>query len=178
VNPNPIEPDDMKLVQHWQVGQQISVRALKADGTCYRWWQAAVEAVEPARVVLVTPPGHRVESLQGGWTSANAVRTYYWLKRWYSLLEVYTPAGELVEVYVNINSPAEISSTALSFTDYELDVQRLAGDEARLLDEDEFLEAATRYNYSAELQQTCYQAAAEAMELANGWLGASMPNHF
>ena len=78
------------------ISECVQIKAHKSDGTCYRWWQATVEAVAPDHVVLVTPAGHRVEDIGGGWTSQWAIRSYYWPGRRYSLLEVYTPDGRLV----------------------------------------------------------------------------------
>jgi protein associated with RNAse G/E len=153
----------------------VQVRAYKSDGTCYRWWQATVESVEEARFVLVTPPGHWVDGTDGGFASKNALRVHYWPGRWYCLLEAYTPGGELVEIYVNINSPVEIQGSHIWFTDYELDVSRRLPGEARLEDEDEFLEAASEYGYSEEFQQACYEVAREALDVANGWVAGGMP---
>jgi protein associated with RNAse G/E len=158
-----------------QIGDRIQVRAYKADGTCYRWWDATVEAVESDAVVTITPPGHRVEDIHGGWVSQHAIRSWYWLDRWYCLLEVYAPDGRLEEIYVNVNSPAEIVNAGLRFTDYELDVSRELPQGARIVDEDEFAEAADEYGYSETFQQACYQVAREAVEVANRWVARGMP---
>jgi protein associated with RNAse G/E len=158
-----------------QVGERVQIRALKSDGTCYRWWHATVEAVQADRVVTITPVGHRVEDTRGGWASQHSIRSYYWLNRWYSLMEVYAGDGRLEEIYVNINSPVEIDDGGLQFTDYELDVSREPPQNARIVDEDEFLVAVRKYGYSEEFQQACYETAREAMEIANRWLAKGMP---
>ena len=158
-----------------KVGDRMQVRAYKSDGTCYRWWTATVESVDADQLVLVTPVGHLIQDPGGNFRSEHALRVLYWPGKWYCLLEAYTPAGELAEIYVNIGSPVEIEGLEMSFTDYELDVSRIPPGEARLEDEDEFQEAATEYGYSEEFQRTCYRVAAEAMELANRWVGRGMP---
>ena len=159
-----------------KIGQSVRVRAHKADGTCYRWWHAIVEAVEANQVILITPVGHRVEGISGGWTSSYAIRAFYWSNRPYSLLEAYAPDGRLTEIYVNISSPAEIAGAQVSFTDYELDVSRKPPQGAVIEDEDEFLEAACEYGYSKEFQEACYQVAWEAVGLANNWIARGMPD--
>ena len=131
--------------------------------------------MEADKFTLVTPPGHWVDGVDGGFASENALRVYYWPGRWYCLLEAYTPGGELAEIYVNINSPVEIEGSQMRFTDYELDVSRRLPGEARLEDEDEFLEAAAEYGYSEEFQRACYEVAREALDLANGWVAGGMP---
>jgi protein associated with RNAse G/E len=158
-----------------EIGDDVQVRACKADGTCYRWWRATVEAVEADGVVLVTPAGHRVEGIHRSWTSRFAIRAFYWPDRLYNVLEVYALDGTLVEIYVNISSPAVIEDSQVSFTDYELDIDRRPPGEAQLEDEDEFREAALRYGYSQAFQETCYQVAREMIELANSWVARGMP---
>ena len=160
---------------HLQIGSAITMRAYKTDGTCYRWWTATVEAIEPGLVVTATPAGHRLHTPDGDWISRWAVRSTYWPDRWYSLLEVYQPDGTLAEIYVNINSPVEIDDAQLCYTDYELDVSRELPHPARLVDEDEFEEAALKYGYSAEFQRTCYRVAQTAIEIANNWVAKGMP---
>jgi len=151
------------------------MRAYKSDGTCYRWWTATVEAVEPGTVVVVTPAGHRLHTPDGDWTSRWAIRSTYWPGRCYSVLEVYQPDGTLAEIYVNINSPIEIGDGQLSYTDYELDVSRELPHRAQLVDEDEFQEAALKYGYSAEFQEICHRVAEEALEIADNWVAKGMP---
>jgi protein associated with RNAse G/E len=158
-----------------QIGDSVLVRAYKSDGTCYRRWVATVEAIDTDRVVLVTPVGHRVQDISGTLVAEYAIRGYYWPDRWYSLLEVYAPGGELVEIYVNISSPAQIEDSLIEFTDYELDVSRELPHEARIVDQDEFLEAVSEYAYSAEFQRACYRVAQEANGLANHWVAKGMP---
>jgi protein associated with RNAse G/E len=158
-----------------RIGDCVRVRAYKSDGTCYRWWTATVESVAPDQLTLVTPVGHPIEDPGGNFVSPNALRVFYWPGKWYCLLEAYAPDGELAEIYVNINSPAEIQGLQMSFTDYELDVSRRPPHKARLEDEDEFQEAVSLYGYSEEFQRVCYETAQEALDLANGWVARGMP---
>ncbi|MEJ2209866.1 MAG: DUF402 domain-containing protein [Anaerolineae bacterium] len=165
-----------------QIGDRVLVQGYKADGTLYRWWWATVEASGPGEVVLVTPPGHRVEDPAGGWVSRYSIRSYFWPGKWYSLLEVYLPDGgqpngklRLVEIYLNINSPVEIGEGKIRFTDHELDVSRKMPGAARIVDEDEFEEAATRFGYTADFQHFCYEVAHEAVEVADRWQARDMP---
>jgi protein associated with RNAse G/E len=131
--------------------------------------------VEADRVVVVSPVGQRVEDAAGAWASRYALQAHFWPDRWYSVNEVYRVGGELDEIYVHISSPVEIADGELRFTDYELDVSRKPPHEARIVDEDEFQEAAVRYGYSQAFQQACYQVAREALAVAEGWEALGMP---
>jgi protein associated with RNAse G/E len=158
-----------------QSGEQIQVKAYKSDGTCYRWWSATIEATEDDMIITVAPVGKRVEDRRGGWISEVAIRTFYWRDRLYSLLEVYTPSGQLGEIYVNINSLVQVAPGQLAYIDYELDVVLQPPGVARIVDQDEFAEAVIQYGYSDEFQQICYQAAHQAVNLAHGWVARGMP---
>ena len=155
-----------------KVGEQITGQALKADGTCYRWWQTTVEEVTEEWVVTFSPPGQRVHDInhpEGGWKRTNYLRAFYWFDRFYSLIEVYSPAGELLHIYININSTPIFSPGVMATIDYELDVMYRPPEPPLLVDEDEFAEAVVKYGYSETLQEKCYAAAREGLELATTW---------
>ena len=93
------------------------------------------------------------------------------------MIEIFEVTGELFHIYINIASPPEFEDGAMSFKDHELDVTRYPPKTAQLIDEDEFAEAAVKYQYTKEFQQKMYSAAEEALELANRWEAKSSP-HF
>jgi protein associated with RNAse G/E len=156
-------------------GQAVEVTAYKADGSRYRWFQAAVESAAPDRLALVTPVGHAVHGRSGDWISPWAMRGTYRPGLRYFLLEVYAGDGQLAEVYANVNSPALVEAGRLWYTDYELDVSRLPPGPPRVVDEEEFAEAAARYGYTPEFQAECYRVAAEALEVVRGWTPQGPP---
>lgn len=153
-----------------EAGQSLLVRAFKADGTCYRWWPATVAASSAAGIVMLSQIGHTVWDLNGSWQARHEVQTYYWFDRPYNLLEVYAAeGGNLLEIYVNVSSPARLKDGELHFNDYELDVTRTPGQPARVVDEDEFAEAARAFNYPEGFQRLCYDVAQRAVVLADRW---------
>ncbi|MET9385036.1 DUF402 domain-containing protein [Streptomyces sp. NPDC002928] len=67
---------------------------------------------------------------------------YYWRDRWYAVMEVRGPSGELKGWYCDIARPAAFSGTELVVEDLDLDLWRSAdGSDVRRLDEDEFEES-------------------------------------
>lgn len=159
-----------------QAGDSIAVKAYKSDGACYRTWPAIIETMADDLIVTISPIGKWVEDSRGGWISKVAVRTYYWLNKPYSLLEVYAADGTLEEIYVNINSLVQIEPTHFSYIDYELDVVLRPPTAATIVDQDEFAEAVLEYHYTDEFQTFCYQAAHEAVQLATNWVAQGMPD--
>ena len=104
------------------------------------------------------------------------LRSYYWFDKFYNLIEVFDTQGNFVEIYINIASPPEFENGGMSFKDHELDVSRFPPKAAQLVDEDEFAEAAVKYQYTQKFQDRMYSAAQEAIELANHWQARPVPN--
>lgn len=151
------------------LGHTLTIQAQRASGEPYRWWQGQVAQVTPDWVVVHQPIGTVVHSATGGWQNLYAIWNIFWFDHPYNLLEVYTPDGELLELYIHIASPPRLSDGQLVYVDYELDVVRAPGDEPRVVDVDEFEAAALRYEYRAELKAACWAAVDEALDLARRW---------
>jgi protein associated with RNAse G/E len=161
-----------------KIGDHIKVCACKADGTVYRSWHTMIESVGADSVVTISPAGGMVEDRKRiTYQNEHILRSYYWFERFYNLIEVFDAQGNLVEIYINIASPPEIKDGVMSFKDHELDVSKYPPNPARLIDEDEFAEAAIKYNYTKEFQDKMYLVAEEALALANHWKAKPVPHH-
>lgn len=158
------------------VGELIKVHARKADGTVYRSWQATIESVTTDSIVTIAPAGSAVFNIKGeNYPILHHYRSYYWSDKFYNLLEIFEPSGELFHIYINIAAPPEFENGIMSFKDHELDISRYVPKSAELVDEDEFAEAAVKYHYSKEFQEKMYVAVNEALELANHWQAKPVP---
>ncbi|MBI5962432.1 MAG: DUF402 domain-containing protein [Chloroflexi bacterium] len=159
-----------------KIGDKIHVRACKTDGTVYRSWHTMIESVDADSIVTISPAGGMVEDRKRiTYQTEHILRSYYWFDKFYNLIEVFDTHGNLVEIYINIASPPEFEDGMMSFKDHELDVSRFPPNSAKLIDEDEFAEAAVKYHYSKEFQAKMYSAANEALELANQWQARPVP---
>jgi GrpB-like predicted nucleotidyltransferase (UPF0157 family)/protein associated with RNAse G/E len=150
-------------------GDVITVRVYKQDQTLQRWWSTTVESITDEWLVTLSQPGNLVHDRKGDWQSRAFIRAYYWWGRFYNLLEVYDLAGTLGEIYLHVASPALCKTGVLIYTDYELDVVKLAGQTTLIVDQAEFAEAAVRYGYSAEFQAYCQRVAEEAVQVVDTW---------
>lgn len=157
------------------IGDEIRINACKADGSLYREWPALVESIEPNLIVTVAPVGTLIVSKGRRHKAAYRMRGYYWLDRFYNLFEIFRPVGGLVEIYLNIASPPEVSGDVISFKDHELDVSKVLPDKAKIVDEDEFAEAIGKYNYTKEFQEKMYAIAREGLEIADNWVAKPAP---
>ncbi len=157
-------------------GDQIHVRACKADGTVYRSWFATIESVTADSIVTIAPAGSSVFNIKGeDYPILHHYRAYYWFDKFYNLLEIFETSGELIHIYLNIASPPEFENGGMRFKDHELDISRYLPKPAELVDEDEFAEAIVKYQYSQEFQDKMYEAAREALELAENWVAQPVP---
>lgn len=160
-------------------GQAITVYVHKADGSVYRWWRSTVESVDEESIAIVSP-ANSILYQSASWfqhtevTRPRASRTLFFPGRRHTILEVYNPDGSLHELYADICSPIACAGDELHYTDYELDVSKVGSAEARLVDEDEFEEAALRFGYSEEFKRLCYATAKEVLELISGWTPRGM----
>lgn len=160
-------------------GDLIWVRVFKADGSTHRWWQAVVESAEAECVVTYTTAGNQVfhnpsRFRRPVFIQKHDIRSYYWPNRRYDLLEVYRPDGRLHELYADITGPVEVLDGEVRFVDHELDVQMFAGQAPHIVDQDEFIEAAREYHYSAELMALCNAQAEALLSLMAQWQPAGI----
>ena len=159
-----------------KIGDTIHARACKTDGTVYRSWHTTIESVDADSIVTISPAGSSVVNIKGEeYPIRHHYRSYYWFDKFYNLLEIFETSGELFHIYINVASPPEFENGIMSFKDHELDVSRYPPKPAELVDEDEFAEAAVKYQYSKEFQEKMYSAAGEAIELANHWKAKPVP---
>lgn len=159
-----------------KAGDPIQVSACKTDGTVYRSWQAIIESVNTDSIITIAPAGSAVFNIKGeNYPIRHHYRAYYWFDKFYNLLEVFETSGKLFHIYINIAAPPEFKNGSMSFKDHELDVSRYIPKPAKLIDEDEFAEAAIKYQYTKEFQAKMYAAAEEALEVANHWQARPVP---
>jgi protein associated with RNAse G/E len=161
-----------------KIGEQIQVRACKADGSVYRSWHTTIETVDTDSIVTVSPLGSEMfDQKRGNIHIGHTMRSYYWFDKFYNLIELFDAQGNLVQIYINIASPPYPEDGSMCFKDYELDVFKYPSDPAKLIDEDEFAEAAVKYQYTQEFQDRMYAVAEEVLELANTWKAKPVPPH-
>lgn len=157
-----------------RTGDIIWVRAYKSDGSLHRWFQSRVLEVGEDCIITFTDVGNPVYTNIPGYSQPvhrqkRSIRTYYWPGRRYTLLEVYEPQGHLYELYADLASPIELAGNEIHYIDHELDVSKLAGEPPRIVDQDEFAEAAKKYGYSDEFVRDSYALAEQLVTLLATW---------
>jgi protein associated with RNAse G/E len=150
-------------------GDAVWVRVFKADGSPYRWWKSRVESIGDDYIVIFTEASNPLSTPTQTIALAHHFRTYFWPGRRHTLLEIYEPDGRLYELYADITSPIEVSDGEIRFIDHELDVSMMAGDEPRIVDQNEFAAAAVAFGYTETFVREGYALAEELLAVLANW---------
>ena len=145
---------------------RIEVRAHKHDGQLHRTWPAELLRQEGSLIVLdATFPDEITHDLLGTIASGTHSLEYYWLDRWYNVFRFAQPGGQLRNYYCNVNVPATLVDSVLSYVDLDLDILVDPDFSYRILDVEDFERNTKLYGYSTELQTNAWQALADLVRM-------------
>jgi protein associated with RNAse G/E len=150
-----------------EIGRAIYVCSRKYDGSPH--WQFTSWFVHEAGPLLVTSnfAGQELVTSDGPWVTPYDVRNHFWYDRWYNVLRMDRPRGGGLEGwYCNVTTPPEYDGETLRYADLDLDVWVDATREAKVLDEDEFLENSRRMGYPPDVIEQARRAVEELVDLA------------
>ena len=144
----------------------VTVHARKFDGRLHREWQARLLTRAGTLVVVEGVFEEEIRHPQLGTIAAGTLSTeYYWTDRWYSVFRFREPSGALRNYYCNINQPVEFEGRVVTFIDLDIDVLVAPDFSYRILDEEEFIAHAVRYDYPAVVRERVPRALAELIDL-------------
>lgn len=147
-------------------GEVITVQSRKYDGRLHRQWRARVAERKTPLIVLEGVFEEEIRHpLLGHIVRGTLSTEYYWTDRWYSVFRFREPRGSLRNYYCNINAPAELSGSVLSFVDLDVDILVAPDFSFEILDEDEFASNAAALRYPPELHRRARESTAELIAL-------------
>lgn len=158
-------------------GRIILVEHHKPDGQIVNLGRYRVEAVrlEGEQVVLElskriktpgTLDGLGVEKRPGD-TAKTRVKT----GEWYMIHEYYTPSGNLLGVYANINTPIEIGPGRIKYFDLYIDVVKKPGEKPEVIDQDQLQQARE----AGLIREDLYEKALETTDYLVRRLSSNYP---
>jgi protein associated with RNAse G/E len=148
------------------VTSSITVQVAKYDGVEHRRWPALLAEQTGSLLVLDAVFEEDVEhDLLGKVASGTISIEYYWLDRWYNVFRFSDRDGNVQNFYCNVAMPPSFDGRVLSYVDLDIDVLVKPDFSYRVLDLDDFEENASRYRYSAEVQEKAHAALAELISL-------------
>jgi uncharacterized protein (DUF952 family)/protein associated with RNAse G/E len=150
-------------------GDSIWLRAENHDGSFHWAHPALFGRVEEGFVQTRTGQATVVARESGPFVSNWSTRGHYWLNRWFNVIRLQNPNGQLDGYYCNIARPLPFDGKTVRYVDLQLDVRVFVGSDGglawRLLDEDEFEAAREHYGYDDELVSRCYEAVEEIVAM-------------
>ena len=120
-------------------GEIVTVRKLNARGEPVFAYTGVIAAVLEAGVRIDaewTRP--RMELGYTSFDPGDRFIEWFYTDRWYNIMEVHTPEGELKGWYCNIAWPATVTRETVSYRDLALDLWVAPNGSALTLDMDEF----------------------------------------
>jgi hypothetical protein len=146
--------------------QQITVQALKYDGTIHRTWNCELinESKELWEFVGVFQQEIK-HPLLGVIRPATISYEYYWKNRWYNVFRFHEPEGVLRNFYCNVNMPPVLQENVLTYVDLDIDVLVAPDLSYQIVDMDEFEENAAKHEYGAETIRQAHESLSELIRL-------------
>jgi protein associated with RNAse G/E len=146
--------------------RSIVVRVEKYDGAEHRRWPARLVGQTGPLLVLDAVFNEDIEhDILGKVASGTLSTEYYWLDRWYNVFRFSDHDGKFQNFYCNVTMPPSFEGGVLSYVDLDIDVLVKPDFSHRVLDLDDFEQNASRYRYSAEVQEKAHVALAELINL-------------
>ena len=144
---------------------EITIKTLKYDGMPHRSWKA--ELIERDGDLLVFKGVFDQEVVHpdlGTIGKGTVSYEYYWLDRWYNVFRFHEPDGAFRNYYCNINMPPKFEDDVLSYIDLDIDILVFDG-AIEILDEQEFAENSSTYNYPANIIKHVHEAVDELLTM-------------
>lgn len=136
----------------------ITVNARKYDGQIHRSWQAELKEENDDLYLFYGQFDQKIDHPDIGLIlPGTGSFEYYWKNEWYNVFRFLEPDGELKCFYCNVNMPPELKGGVLDYIDLDLDILVKPDFTYRLLDEEEFGANVKKYQYSAEIVETCWK---------------------
>ncbi|GMK46599.1 UPF0374 protein YgaC [Paenibacillus glycanilyticus] len=135
------------------MNHSVQIKALKHGDLLHYEWNTDLLEEGDGYVFVLGRYGRKLQhhTKKYVFTVNNWSIEFFSSKHWFTVSAAVVD-GRINEYYCNINQPAIINGSEISFVDYDLDlVQR--GGEWMVIDEDEFADNAIKFGYSEQLMK-------------------------
>lgn len=147
----------------------VRLQALKPNGKPHQSWTSNLVAQSDDWILTQTPYATSVRHHTKGLDYAMQHSNFgiFNTKEYYNLFIDLTKDGAFKMLYINVATPAIIKDNVVTWTDLELDVVRMPGEPAKLVDEDEFQEAKASGLLSPDLADKAETVAKDLMKVVD-----------
>ena len=139
------------------MGNQITIQALKYGNLLHYEWNTILLEKTDSHIFVLGEVGRQLHH----YTKQNVFTMNNWTLEFFSFHSWFTVSadvvdGRIVQYYCNINQPAKMEGSTVSFVDLDLDYVQKNGI-WKVVDEDEFASNAIKFAYPADLIQRAEQ---------------------
>lgn len=147
----------------------VRLQALKPNGKPHQSWSSNLIAQSGDWILTQTPYATSVRHHTKGldYIMQHSNFGIFNTKEYYNLFIDLTKDGAFKMLYINIATPAILKGNEITWKDLELDIVRMPGRPAELVDEDEFQEAKNSGLLSLDLADKAEEVAAELMKVVD-----------
>jgi len=152
-----------------RINNSVHLQALKPNGTPHQSWYSRLIAQSGDWIIThatyETAVRHHTKDLTYVMQHSNL--GIFNTKEYFNAFIDFNKDGTFKMLYINVATPAILGNNEIIWTDLELDIVRLPGKPAELVDEDEFEEAKTNGLLSINLANKSREVATALMEVVN-----------
>ncbi len=136
-------------------GDRVRMQKLKYDRTSVWTWHETVWYADGDYLIFYEEPGTVVQATDHTWKFTRYALLNFWQDRPFYILELYRDDSErsFEGWYCNIQTPPERTELGFQWVDLDLDLWVYPDLSTRVLDEDEYRENVSRFDYAVETQR-------------------------
>ncbi|TXK83465.1 DUF402 domain-containing protein [Paenibacillus sp. N3.4] len=133
--------------------EQVIIRALKYGNFPHYEWPTTILEKKPTYIIVCSERGRKLRhhTKQEVFTMENWTLEFFSSELWFTVSGDVID-GKIVQYYCNINEPAIITDSLVTFVDLDLDLIQRNGNWT-VVDEDEFVSHSVKYAYPESLIQ-------------------------
>jgi uncharacterized protein len=142
-----------------KVKKFINIKALKHPDIPHYEWQGELIEQTSDYVIVHCKPGTQFihHTKNRTYTTNNNWFDFFFIKEWYTA-SIEIEHGKIITYYCNVALPPIISNSQISFVDLDLDFVKKHNENWKVVDEDEFELNSSKYDYSAKLKESAFEA--------------------
>lgn len=152
-----------------KINNSVHLQALKPNGNPHQSWSSKLIAQSGDWIIThseyATPVRHHTRDLTYLMQHSNL--GIFNTKEYYNVFIDFHKDGRFKMLYINIATPAQLENDTLFWTDLYLDIVRMPGKQAALVDQDEFDEAKNDGSLPDDLADKTEAVAKELMQIVD-----------
>ncbi len=135
--------------------QSVKIISYKHDGSLHRKWEKGFVLEDNDEYIITAAKRNHIDEPGGkDWYSNEPSISIFSKTDWYNVICMFKKSG--ISYYCNISSPCLVEDGCIKYIDYDLDTKKFTDGKIKVLDETEYKNNKTKYQYSNELDKVLH----------------------